>query len=81
MNEIVGLVAVIMGIGFVPIIVWLKLHYKHKGRSMGHMTNEQMAELERMSRIADMLDQRVNTLESILDDEVPNWRDNDDKTI
>jgi len=51
-----------------------------------------MAELEQMSKIADILDQRVNVLERILDDEVPNWRDNqspknskerenDDKTI
>lgn len=81
MDELIGLVAVVMGIGFVPILVWLKLHYKHKERSLGQMSGDQMAELERMSRIADMLDQRVNTLESILDDEVPNWRENDDRTI
>ena len=81
MEELVGLVAVVMGIGFIPILVWIKLHYKHKERSLDHMSGDQMAELERMSRIADMLDQRVNTLESILDDEVPNWRENDDRTI
>ena len=76
MDEIIGLVAVVMGIGFVPLIIWLKLHYKHKERSMGHMSVEQMAELEQMSKIADILDQRVNVLERILDDEVPNWRNN-----
>ena len=59
----------------------LKSYYNHKERMMGQMTDDQMAELERMSRIADILDQRVNVLESILDDEVPNWRENNDKTI
>ncbi len=76
MEEFIGLVAVVMGIGFVPVIVWLNLHYKHKSRSMGQMSGDQMAELEQMSKIADILDQRVNVLERILDDEVPNWRDN-----
>ena len=59
----------------------LKSYYKHKESMMGHMSEDQMAELERMSRIADILDQRVNVLESILDDEVPQWRENNDKTI
>jgi len=76
MDDIIGLVAVVMGIGFVPLIIWLKLHYKHKERSMGHMSEDQMAELEQMSKIADILDQRVNVLERILDDEVPTWREN-----
>lgn len=66
----------------------LKSHYSHKEKMMGHMSVDQMAELEQMSKIADILDQRVNVLERILDDEVPNWRDNpntresnNDKTI
>jgi phage shock protein B len=66
----------IIAIGMVPFIVWVKLHYKHKENSLGHMSVDQMAELEQMSKIADILDQRVNVLERILDDEVPNWRDN-----
>lgn len=59
----------------------LKSYFSHKERMMGHMSEDQMAELERMSRIADILDQRVNVLEDILDDEVPNWREKNDKTI
>ncbi len=59
----------------------LKSYFKHKERMMGHMSVDQMAELEQMSKIADILDQRVNVLENILDDEVPNWREQDDKTI
>ena len=48
---------------------------------MNHMSSDQIAELDQMSKIADILDQRVNVLERILDDEVPNWRENNDKTI
>jgi len=68
----IPIVAIIGGIG----AGMLKSHYKHKERMMGHMSVDQMAELEQMSKIADILDQRVNVLERILDDEVPNWRDN-----
>lgn len=59
----------------------LKMHYKHKERMMDHMSDDQIAELTQMSKIADILDQRVNVLERILDDEIPNWRENHDKTI
>jgi len=59
----------------------LKSHYKHKERMMDHMSEDQIAELTQMSRRADILDQRVAVLENILDDEIPNWRENHDKTI
>jgi len=68
----IPIVAIVGGIG----AGILKSHYKHKEKMMGHMSVDQMAELEQMSKIADILDQRVNVLERILDDEVPNWRDN-----
>ena len=74
---LIPIIAIAGGIG----AGMLKSFYKHKERMMSHMSEDQMAELERMSRVADMLDQRVNTLESILDDEVPNWRENNDRTI
>lgn len=68
----IPIVAIVGGIG----AGMLKSHYKHKEKMMGHMSVDQMAELEQMSKIADILDQRVNVLERILDDEVPNWRNN-----
>ncbi len=73
----IPIIAIIMGVG----AGMLKSYYKHKERMVGHMSADQLAELERMSRLADILDQRVNVLERILDDEVPNWREKNDKTI
>lgn len=73
----IPITAIVLGIGS----GMLKMHYNHKERMMDHMSGDQIAELEQMSKIADILDQRVNVLERILDDEVPNWRGNNDKTI
>ena len=73
----IPIIAIVMGIGS----AMLKMHYKHKERMMNHMSGDQLAELDQMSKIADILDQRVNVLERILDDEVPNWRESNDKTI
>ncbi len=73
----IPIVAIVFGISS----GMLKSYFKHKERMMGHMSVDQMAELEQMSKIADILDRRVNVLENILDDEVPNWREKNDKTI
>lgn len=73
----IPIIAIVMGIGS----GMLKMHYKHKERMMDHMSEDQIAELSQMSKIADILDQRVNVLENILDDEIPEWREKHDKTI
>jgi len=73
----IPIIAIVMGIGF----AMLKTYLKHKEKMMDHMSGDQVAELDRMDRVADILDQRVNVLERILDDEVPNWREKNDKTI
>ncbi len=73
----IPIIAIVMGIGS----GMLKMHYNHKEKMMNHMSGDQIAELDQMSKIADILDQRVNVLERILDDEVPGWRVNNDKTI
>lgn len=73
----------------IPIIAiagffgWMMLgsYFKHKERMMGHMSDDQIAELDQMSRRADILDRRVAVLENILDDEIPSWRESHDKTI
>lgn len=70
----IPIVAIIMGVGQ----SMLKTHYEHKERMGGDRapeTGTHRAELEQMSRIADILDQRVKVLERILDDEIPNWRE------
>lgn len=70
----IPIVAIVMGVAS----SMLKTHYEHKERMGGGGAPESgthRAELEQMSRIADILDQRVKVLERILDDEIPNWRE------
>ena len=68
----IPIVAIVMGIGS----GMLKMHYKHKENLALNAVGEgQAAEVEGLSRIADILDQRVQILEKILDDEVPGWRE------
>ena len=82
MEDIIALMIPIIAITGGLGLGALSMHHKHKERMMGQMTEGQVAELEQMSRVADILDQRVNVLERILDDEVPEWRERShDKTI
>ena len=75
MEDIIALMIPIVAIIMVFTMIIITSYFKHKERMMGHMSEGQVAELEQMSKIADILDQRVNVLERILDDEIPNWRD------
>jgi len=71
MNVLIPLAPFLMVFG----IVWVSVHYKHVNKSAGTITEDQAMELTQMSKIADILDQRVAVLERILDDEIPNWRE------
>jgi len=71
MNALIPLAPFLMVFG----IVWVSVHYKHVNKTAGTITEDQAMELTQMSKIADILDQRVAVLERILDDEIPNWRE------
>jgi len=73
----IPIVAIVGGIGS----GMLKNYLKHKEKMVNFMSEDQIAELDQMSRRADILDQRVAVLERILDDEIPSWRESHDKTI
>ena len=69
--NLVALAPFLMVVG----IVWITAHYKHLNKTAGTITDDQAMELTQMSKIADILDQRVAVLERILDDEIPDWRE------
>ncbi|MFT7559211.1 MAG: phage shock protein B [Flavobacteriales bacterium] len=74
-GDITGLVAVVM-IFSIPLFAILsgvlKARYKAQQSSFSGDEREQ---LERLSDIADRMSQRIETLEEILDAEVPDWRE------
>ncbi len=54
--------------------LWILMHYRSKRRLQGTLSEDERAELERLTEIAERMGERVETLEAILDAETPDWR-------
>ena len=54
--------------------IWIIMHYRSKNRAQTSLTNDDRDELERLSEAAENMRERIDTLESILDSESPEWR-------
>ncbi len=73
---------------FVPMILfltvvmpmWLRLHYREKRRQSRELSAEEWQELEETLAKAEQLEQRVATLEQILDDSQAHWRQTNDRS-
>jgi phage shock protein B len=71
-----NLTGIIIALGCTLGPIWLVMHYKYKNRMAGGLTSNDAAMLEQITAVAQRLEQRVATLERILDAEVPAWRGN-----
>lgn len=74
-DSIVGLLVapiVIFMIFVAPI--WLIMHYRSKRQLSQGLTESEIQTLHKLAHKAEMLGERVKTLESILDAEAPDWR-------
>jgi phage shock protein B len=56
--------------------IWITLHYKYKIRAGNHLNATETAMLAQITATAQRMEQRIATLERILDSEIPNWRGN-----
>ena len=69
---------------FVPVVlfmvvvapIWIIFHYKSKSNVVNGLSASERAELEEMIEVANKMAARIETLESILDAESPDWREN-----
>jgi len=67
---------------FVPTILfiifvlplWLFMHYRTKQRADVALTHAERDDLQALTLSADRMLRRIDTLESILDEESPGWR-------
>lgn len=67
---------------FVPVIlflvvvapIWIIMHYRSQNRRTGELSADQRAEIRELVEVANHMVARIETLESILDDETPGWR-------
>jgi phage shock protein B len=55
--------------------LWLILHYTTQRRRAQSLTREDEKMLSDLWQIANRMESRVKTLETILDTQVPHWRD------
>ena len=54
--------------------IWLVLHYRAKGRIGAGLADNEREQLQGLLVRAEKMQERVGALESILDAEVPGWR-------
>ena len=67
---------------FVPTIlfltvvapIWISMHYRSVNRSSRSLNQEDRQSIEQMLETVDKLTDRIGALESILDDDHPDWR-------
>ena len=67
---------------FVPTILflvivapmWITMHYRSVNRSSRSLSREARESIEHILETVDRLTERIGTLESILDDDHPDWR-------
>ncbi len=54
--------------------VWIFMHYRSKQRAQSELTEQEREELVLLSRQAEGMLDRIDTLEAILDSETRGWR-------
>jgi len=54
--------------------VWVFMHYRSKQKAQGSLSQAEREEMELLKRKADRMIERIETLESILDAQTPDWR-------
>lgn len=54
--------------------LWLLLHYRSKKKAAVGLSEDEFQRLQALSEKAEQMQQRVATLERILDSESPEWR-------
>lgn len=74
--EVIFALFVVGGICFIVIVLplWLILHFARNKRAHRILAREDREELKILEERAEALDERVQTLEAILDRDVPRWR-------
>lgn len=54
--------------------IWLFMHYRSKQQAQGALSKDEREELEALAHTAERMNQRIETLEAILDVQTPGWR-------
>jgi phage shock protein B len=78
MNDVLPLLVVPMIIFMLVVApVWLVLHYRSQRKMNQGLSQDEAEALVKLTRQATAMGERIKTLETILDDEMPDWRKKD----
>ena len=72
MSEFFGVFMIILAAVVLPLV--LILHYVTKWKSSRTLSGDEQRMLEELWQDAQRMESRINALETILDDQVPDWR-------
>jgi phage shock protein B len=72
MGEFLGVMGIIFCAVVLPLMVIL--HYVTKWKSSRTLSRDEQKMLEELWQDAQKMESRINALETILDDQVPEWR-------
>lgn len=72
MDEFMGIFLIILAAVVLPLVVIL--HYVTKWKSSRTLSGDEQRMLEELWQDAQKMESRINALETILDDQVPDWR-------
>lgn len=72
MSEFMGVFMIIIAAVVLPLAVIL--HYVTKWKSSRTLSNDEQRMLEELWQDAQKMESRINALETILDDQAPDWR-------
>lgn len=73
--EFFEFVIALVAVGGTFVTIWVVLLYQRKEKKLPAAARAY--ELSELSAMADTMNRRIDTLESILDAEVPGWREQD----
>ncbi|MCP4412375.1 MAG: envelope stress response membrane protein PspB, partial [Gammaproteobacteria bacterium] len=54
--------------------IWIIMHYRTADKKSVGLSDDEQQSLDELAEIADSMEERISTLESILDAETPDWR-------
>jgi phage shock protein B len=75
MGEFVGVVAVILTMGALPLLIIM--HYVTKWKSTKGLSDEEQHMLEDLYETSERMMSRLSVLETILEEKSPGWREKD----
>jgi len=63
----------------IPLPIWIILHYRSLNKKTAGLSEDEHQAIERLTKVASKMADRIEALESILDKDAPHWRGEDEK--